>query len=110
VAGRRRGARSKAGDIGRSSIAGPERFAEIAAEFVRQVMQLPWLQSLKRLAEEKRLVIIRFDEAEWQSLNELSRLSSSRWLIFYPLKAAALAAQDGYDVIGIVCTYQDAPR
>jgi hypothetical protein len=36
-------------------------------------MQLPWLQSLKRLAEEKRLVIIRFDEAEWQSLNDSRR-------------------------------------
>ena len=33
-------------------------------------MRIPWLQPLKRLAEDKRLVIIRFDESEWQSLNE----------------------------------------
>lgn len=36
-------------------------------------MQLPWLQPLRRLAEDKRLVIIRFEEAEWQSLNESRR-------------------------------------
>jgi hypothetical protein len=36
-------------------------------------MQTSWLHSLKRLAEEKRLAIIRFDEAEWHSLKE-SRL------------------------------------
>ncbi len=33
-----------------------------------------------RLAEEKRLIIIRFDEAEWQSLNDSRRgVQSSRW-------------------------------
>jgi hypothetical protein len=31
-------------------------------------MQIPWLRPLKRLAEDNRLVIIRFDEAEWHSL------------------------------------------
>jgi len=36
-------------------------------------MRIPWLQPLKRLAEDKRLVIIRFDEPEWQSLNESRR-------------------------------------
>lgn len=32
-------------------------------------MQIPWLQPLKRLAEDKQLVPVRFDEAEWQSRN-----------------------------------------
>ena len=36
-------------------------------------MRIPWLQSLKRLAEDKRVVIIRFDESEWQRLNESRR-------------------------------------
>lgn len=34
-------------------------------------MWITWLQPLKRLAEDKRLVIIRFDESEWQSLKYL---------------------------------------
>jgi hypothetical protein len=36
-------------------------------------MKLSWLQPLKKLAEDKRLIIIRFDEAEWQSLNDSRR-------------------------------------
>jgi hypothetical protein len=36
-------------------------------------MQIPWLHPLKRLAEEKQLIVIRFDEAEWQSLNDSRR-------------------------------------
>jgi hypothetical protein len=36
-------------------------------------MRIPWLQPLKQLAEDKRLVIIRFDESEWESLNESRR-------------------------------------
>ena len=36
-------------------------------------MQIPWLRLLKRLAEDKRLVIIRFDEAEWRSLRDSRR-------------------------------------
>lgn len=31
-------------------------------------MQAPWLQSLKRLVEERPLVILRFNEAEWHNL------------------------------------------
>ena len=36
-------------------------------------MRTPWLQPLKRLAEDKRLVLMRFNEAEWQSLNDSRR-------------------------------------
>jgi hypothetical protein len=36
-------------------------------------MQTAWLESLKRLAEDKRLIIIRFDESEWQRLNDSRR-------------------------------------
>jgi hypothetical protein len=36
-------------------------------------MDTPWLHPLKGLAEKKRLVIVRFDEAEWRSLNDSRR-------------------------------------
>jgi len=36
-------------------------------------MRLSWLQSLKRLVEEKPLVLIRFGEAEWRSLHDSRR-------------------------------------
>jgi hypothetical protein len=36
-------------------------------------MQALWLQSLKRLVEEKPLVVLRFNEDEWHSLNESRR-------------------------------------
>jgi hypothetical protein len=36
-------------------------------------MQNPWLQVLTRLVVQKPLIIIRFDEAEWHSLNESHR-------------------------------------
>jgi hypothetical protein len=36
-------------------------------------MQTPWLQSLKRLVEEKPLVILRFNQAEWHNLYDSRR-------------------------------------
>jgi hypothetical protein len=36
-------------------------------------MKLPWLQSLKKLVEEKPLVIIRFNQNEWESLHDSRR-------------------------------------
>jgi hypothetical protein len=62
-------------------------------------MKIPWLQSLRRLAEEKRLVIIRFDEAEWSVAASMREFTVARAHgLFEGLGTPALCLIVGTDI------------